>query len=154
LGIVVRIGLISDCPPKHCHHPFLTEPRGDKGAVRVVERALSQHEPAQQFGTNRRPGRSAFLSRSHRFHYFHFKQDEDMAHCHKRGNVESNFSVINRVFDGSVRSKTDTALKNEVLCKILAANLYCLIHEHEKLGIVPVFWKDAQKSHGVAVKGV
>ena len=46
----------------------------------------------------------------------------------------------------SVRSKTDTAAKNEVLCKILCHNLSCLIMEQETLGIAPIFWKDEQLS--------
>jgi hypothetical protein len=41
-----------------------------------------------------------------------------------------------------VKSKTDTAMVNEVLCKFLAYNLCCLIHEQEELGIAPIFWKD------------
>jgi hypothetical protein len=32
---------------------------------------------------------------------------------------------------------------NEVLYKIVAHNLCCLIQEQEELGIVPVFWSDA-----------
>jgi hypothetical protein len=39
-------------------------------------------------------------------------------------------------------SKTDTAMTNEVLCKILCHNLTCLIQEQETLGIAPIFWKD------------
>jgi len=33
-------------------------------------------------------------------------------------------------------------MKNEVLCKILAHNLCCLIQEQEELGVAPIFWKD------------
>jgi len=39
-------------------------------------------------------------------------------------------------------SKTDAAMVNEVLCKILCHNLSCLIMEQETLGIAPIFWKD------------
>ncbi len=31
---------------------------------------------------------------------------------------------------------------NETLCKLLCFNLTYLVHEQEKLGIAPVFWKD------------
>ena len=41
-----------------------------------------------------------------------------------------------------VRSKTPTAMENEVLTKVLCHNLCCLIQEQETLGIVPVFWKN------------
>lgn len=43
-------------------------------------------------------------------------------------------------------SKTDTAMVNEVLCKILCHNLTCLIQEQETLGIVPIFWKDEEQA--------
>lgn len=76
------------------------------------------------------------------FHYFQFKADEYLAHYHKRSNVESTFSAVKRKFGDSVRSKTDTAMVNEVLCKFLCHNLTCLIQEQETLGIIPVFWKD------------
>ena len=39
-------------------------------------------------------------------------------------------------------SKTDVAMVNEVLCKLLCHNLTCLIQEQETLGIAPTFWKD------------
>lgn len=76
------------------------------------------------------------------FHYFQFKQDEYMAHYHKRSNVESTFSAVKRKFGDSVRSRCDVAMVNEVLCKLLCHNLCCLIQEQEELGIAPVFWKD------------
>jgi hypothetical protein len=63
-------------------------------------------------------------------------------HARERSNVESTFSAIKRKFGDSVRSKTDVAMKNEVLCKILCHNLTCLIMEQEVLGIIPFFWKD------------
>jgi hypothetical protein len=65
-----------------------------------------------------------------------------MAHYHQRSNVESTFSAIKRKFGASVASKNDTAMVNEVLCKIPCHNLTCLIQEQETLGITPVFWKD------------
>jgi len=49
------------------------------------------------------------------------------------------FSAVKRKFGDSVRSKTDAAMKNEVLCKILAHNLCCLIQEQEELGVAPAF---------------
>ena len=78
------------------------------------------------------------------FHYFCFNRDEYLSHYHKRSNVESTFSAIKRKFGDSVRSKTDTAMKNEVLCKLLCHNLCCLIQEQEELGISPMFWKHEQ----------
>ena len=45
--------------------------------------------------------------------------------------------MMKRKFGDSLRSKTDVAMVNETLCKILCHNLVVLIHE---LGIDPVFW--------------
>ena len=80
------------------------------------------------------------------FHYFQFQQEEYLSHYHKRSNIESTFSAVKRKFGDSVRSKTDVAMRNEVLCKLLCHNLCCLIMEQETLGIAPMFWigKDAQ----------
>jgi transposase len=78
------------------------------------------------------------------FHYFQFKREEFLQHYHKRSNVESAFSMMKRKFGDSLRSKTDVAMVNETLCKILCHNLVVLIHEMCELGIDPVFWtKDA-----------
>lgn len=74
------------------------------------------------------------------FHYFCFKQDEFQAHYHKRSNVESTFSMIKAKFRDSVRSKTDMAMKNEVLCKILCHNICCLIQAMYELNVEPTFW--------------
>jgi len=76
------------------------------------------------------------------FHYFQFKRDEYMEHYHKRSNVESTFSAIKRKFGDSIRSVTDVAMVNEVLCKIICHNLCCLIQEQEELGIAPILWQD------------
>jgi hypothetical protein len=76
------------------------------------------------------------------FHFFQFNREEYLACYHKRSNAESTFSAIKRKFGDSVMSRTDTAMVNETLCKILCHNLTCSIQEQETLGIVPVFWKD------------
>jgi transposase len=78
------------------------------------------------------------------FHFFMFKRDEFLSHYHKRSNVESTFSMMKRKFGDSIRSKTETAMTNEALCKILCHNLTVLIHEMHELGIEPVFWQDSQ----------
>jgi transposase len=77
------------------------------------------------------------------FHYFMFRRDEFVQHYHKRSNVESTFSMMKRKFGDSIRSKTDTAMVNETLCKVLCHNLVVLIHEMYELGIDPVFWNEA-----------
>jgi transposase len=85
------------------------------------------------------------------FHYFQFKKDEYLDHYHKRSNVESTISAVKRKFGDAVVSKTDTAMVNEVLCKLLLQNLTCLIQEQETLGITPVFWKDDDREEVPAI---
>jgi transposase/predicted nucleic acid-binding Zn finger protein len=77
------------------------------------------------------------------FHYFQFKRDEFLQHYHKRSNVESTFSMIKRKFGDFLRSKTDVAMVNESLCKVLCHNIVVLIHEMYELGIDPVFWQES-----------
>jgi len=74
------------------------------------------------------------------YHYFMYRKQEFLQHYHKRSNIESTFSMMKRKFGDSLRSKTDVAMVNEVLCKILCHNLVVLIHEMYELGIDPVFW--------------
>ena len=69
------------------------------------------------------------------FYYLLWKHEDFLARYHKRSNVETTFSMIKRKFGDSLRSKTDTAMVNEALCKILAHNLVVLIHEIHELGI-------------------
>jgi transposase len=76
------------------------------------------------------------------FHYYNLRRDEFLTHYHKRSNVETTFSMIKGKFGDALRSKTDTAMVNEALCKILCHNLCCLIQSAYELGIEPVFWQD------------
>jgi transposase len=80
------------------------------------------------------------------FHYYHFCRDDFLKHYHQRSNVESTFSMVKAKFRDHVRSKTDTAMKNEVLAKFLCHNLCVLIQSQCELGIEPVFWQDRNGS--------
>jgi len=77
------------------------------------------------------------------YHYFMYNREEFLQHYHKRSNVESTFSMMKRKFGDSLRSKTDTAMVNETLCKVLCHNLVVLIHEMYELGVDPVFWSQS-----------
>ena len=69
------------------------------------------------------------------YHYFSYNTERFMSHYHKRSNVETTFSMIKAKFRDHVRSKTDAAMINEVLCKIICHNICCLIQESHELGI-------------------
>ena len=79
------------------------------------------------------------------FHYFQYRREDFLQHYHRRSNVESTFSAIKRKFGDSVRSKCDFAMTNEVLSKLLAHNLCCLIQEQCELGIEPIFWQEEKR---------
>jgi transposase len=73
------------------------------------------------------------------YHYFMLKRDEFLTHYHRRSNAESVFSMIKGKFGGSVRSKSNTGMINEVLAKILCHNICVLIQAIHELGIEPNF---------------
>jgi transposase len=73
------------------------------------------------------------------YHYYSFRRDEFLAHYHKRSNSESTFSMIKAKFGDSLRCKTDRAIINEALCKILAHNICCVIQSMFEFGIQPTF---------------
>jgi transposase len=82
--------------------------------------------------------------------YFTYKRDEFMARYHQRSNVESTFSMLKAKFGDGVRSKTDVAMKNEVLAKIVCHKICCLISAMYELGIDPVFWAETPVAQQVA----
>jgi hypothetical protein len=82
-------------------------------------------------------------------HYFNFRRDDFLSHYHKRSNVESTFSMIKAKFRDHVRSKTDVAMRNEALCKILCHNLCVLIQEIHELGIEATFWSESSNDQKV-----
>lgn len=63
-----------------------------------------------------------------------------MAHYHKRSNVEATFKAVKMKFGDKLKAKTFTAQKNELLCKFIAHNIVCVIHEMKELGIKPQFF--------------
>jgi transposase/predicted nucleic acid-binding Zn finger protein len=75
------------------------------------------------------------------FHFFSLYREDFLKSYHKRSNIESTFSMLKRKHGDSVRSKTEVAMKNEVLCKVLCHNICCLISAIHELGIQPVFDK-------------
>jgi transposase len=89
------------------------------------------------FKENATAGRGGIFEKM--FLYFLFRREEFLAHYHRRSNVESVFSMIKRKFGDAVRSRTETAMVNECLCKLLAHNLCVLIQEQHELGIETEF---------------
>ena len=78
------------------------------------------------------------------FHYYSYRREDFLKRYHQRSNIESTFSMIKAKFRDHVRSKTDVAMKNEVLCKFLCHNI-CVVHQSAiELGIETQFWATEQ----------
>ena len=73
------------------------------------------------------------------YHYFMLKREDFLSHYHRRSNVETVFSMCKAKFGDSVRSKSDTGMVNEVLCKVLCHNICVLIQAIHELGVEPTF---------------
>ena len=97
------------------------------------------------FKSNSTPGEAGSLW-ERMFHYYQFRREDFLKHYHQWSNAESTFSMVKAKFRDHVRSKTDAAMKNEVLCKFICHNLCVLIQSQCELGIEPVFWQDGADS--------
>jgi transposase len=70
---------------------------------------------------------------------FRLNKADYLNHYHQRSNSESTFSALKRKLGEAVKSKTDTAQRNEVLAKVLAYNLTVLVAAFYELGIAAEF---------------
>ena len=61
------------------------------------------------------------------YHYYQFRREEFPKHYHQRSNVESTFSAVKRKFGEAVRAKTEVAMKNEALAKLVCHNITTVI---------------------------
>jgi hypothetical protein len=89
--------------------------------------------PLIPFKCNATPAQGGLWAKM--YHYFNLHRDEFLKRYHLRSNVESTFSAIQRQFGDSLRSKTDVAMKNEVLAKALCHNLCCVIQSMEEYSV-------------------
>ena len=113
----------------------------NKNLKLVVSKAAQPFIPFRSNATANDKRNSSVWNRL--YHYFMYNQDEFMCRYHRRSNVETTFSMIKAKFGERLRSKTETAQVNEVLCKILCHNLCCVIQSIYELGIEPTFWEGA-----------
>lgn len=73
------------------------------------------------------------------YHYFALNREGFLEHYHRRSNVETVFSMIKAKFGDGVRSKTDVAMVNEVLAKVLCHNLCVMVQAIHELNLPPTF---------------
>ncbi len=106
--------------------------------------------PYIPFKSNSTPGEPGSIW-DRMFGYFQFNRQDFLRHYHQRSNVESTFSMTKAKFGDAVRSKTETAMKNEVLCKFLCHNIVVVHQAVIELGIEPVFWPVGQAKEAPAI---
>ncbi len=61
------------------------------------------------------------------WHFYQYNREEFLTHYHKRSNAESTMWMIKSKFSEHIRSKTDIAIVNELLCKVLCHNICVVI---------------------------
>src|SRR4051812_7517967 len=71
-----------------------------------------------------------------------------------RSNVDLTYSMMKAKFGDSLRSKTDTAMVNEALCKVLCHNLCCVIQSTYELGVEATFWDEAEAEKTADPSGI
>jgi transposase len=128
----------------------IQEISGDKAYLSNENLSLAEAlgaVPYIPFKTNSQPNGSDTWQRM--YHYFAMNRDEFLNHYHRRSNVESAFSMMKRKFGDSLRSKTDTSMRNETLAKVLCHNLSVVISAWYELSITPTFGEDAPKFPGL-----
>jgi hypothetical protein len=120
---------------------LFTGPASIWHSPRANNELVAQHggTPYIAFKVNAKPTEDGVYKRM--FHYYNLKRDEFLSNYHKRSNVETTFSMVKAKFGDSLLSKTDTAMVNEALCKILCHNLCCLVQSAYELGVTATFWQ-------------
>jgi transposase len=154
-AVVIEDKNANDCP----QFKPLVEKTAENFTVREVpaDKAYLSHDNlaiVEQLGgtafvpfkSNSKPGEVGSLWEK-MYAYYTFRREEFLKHYHQRSNAESTFSMVKAKFRDHVRSKTDTAMKNEVLCKFLCHNIVVVHQSQVELGIDPVFWKEEPEQH-------
>lgn len=108
----------------------------------IEEKGATPYIPFKSNATDKSRGSMTWKKM---YHYFMFNNEQFLEHYHKRSNSESTVMMIKSKFGDSVRGKDWTAQINEVLCKVICHNIYCVIQEMFTLGIEAEFSLNNQK---------
>src|SRR3989344_9276353 len=80
------------------------------------------------FKTNSTPNKKGAVWKK-LYHFFALHNKEFLESYHKRSNAETSVYMVKTKFGDAVRSKNWTSQVNEVLCKVIAHNICCVIME-------------------------
>jgi transposase len=69
------------------------------------------------------------------FYLYNYRKEEFLSRYHQRSNAESTFSALKRVFGDTLRNRTVVAQINELLLKVIAYNIVCVVHSIFELGV-------------------
>jgi transposase len=79
------------------------------------------------------------------YHFYAGNQQWFRDHYHKRSNAESTNAMIKSKFGERLRSRTEVAQYNELLCKVVCHNICVTIQSMYEFGIEPKFWDSGDK---------
>src|SRR5260370_11369376 len=79
------------------------------------------------------------------YHFYACNQQWFSEHYHKRSNSERTNAMIKTKFGERLRSRTEVAQYNELLCKVVCHNICVTIQSMYEFGIEPKFWNSGDK---------
>lgn len=79
------------------------------------------------------------------YHFYACNQQWFRDHYHKRSNAETTNAMIKTKFGERLRSRTEVAQYNELLCKVVCHNICVTIQSMYEFGIEPKFWDSGDK---------
>ena len=127
-------------------HFTINQVSADKAYLSVKNLRLVESKggmPLIPFKENSRPNHASKDSLWRNLYYFYqLHNDKFKAFYHQRSNVETTFSMIKRKFGEKLKSKTEKAQINELLCKVLCHNLCCVVQSIYELGIETDFYRE------------
>jgi transposase len=80
------------------------------------------------------------------YHFYACNQEWFEQQYHKRSNAESTNAMIKAKFGERLRSRTEVAQYNELLCKIVCHNICVTIQSMYELKIEPRFWRPEREA--------
>lgn len=85
------------------------------------------------------------------YHYFHDHKQEFLRSYHIRSRVESSFMALKTKLGSSLKTKTFTAQRNEILARVLIYNICCLVRQYYESNLELVFSTEVAEDKALAV---